>query len=70
MAGMMVKAIKSSIFNHVLDLALTIPFPTTGDYYSGGMLGPGLMQYHYGAIMLALLPQFAHGIRNAIIQTP
>ncbi len=66
MAGMS-KGVKSSIFNHVLDLALTIPSLLLAIIIVA-VLGPGLWNTTW-AIMLALLPQFVHGIRNAIQDT-
>lgn len=62
----MSKGVKSSIFNHLLDLALTIPSLLLAIVIVA-VLGPGLLNTIW-AIMLALLPQFVHGIRNAIIQ--
>lgn len=63
LAGMS-RGVKSSIFNHVLDLALTIPSLLLAIIIVA-VLGPGLLNTTW-AIMLALLPQFVHGIRNAI----
>ncbi|GAA0554385.1 MAG: peptide ABC transporter permease [Alteromonadaceae bacterium] len=65
LAGMS-KGVKSSIFNHVLDLALTIPSLLLAIIIVA-ILGPGLQNTTW-AIMLALLPQFVHGIRNAIAE--
>ncbi|MDX1391805.1 MAG: ABC transporter permease subunit [Rheinheimera sp.] len=65
LAGMS-KGVKSSVFNHVLDLALTIPSLLLAIIIVA-ILGPGL-QNTIWAIMLALLPQFVHGIRNAIAE--
>lgn len=65
LAGMS-KGVKSSIFNHVLDLALTIPSLLLAIIIVA-ILGPGLQNTTW-AIMLALLPQFVHGIRNAITE--
>jgi cationic peptide transport system permease protein len=48
----------------VLDLALTIPSLLLAIIIVA-ITGPGLMNTTW-AIMLALLPQFVHGIRNAI----
>ncbi len=62
----MSKGVKSSIFNHLLDLALTIPSLLLAIVIVA-VLGPGLINTIW-AIMLALLPQFVHGIRNAIMQ--
>lgn len=62
----MSKGVKSSIFNHLLDLALTIPSLLLAIVIVA-VLGPGLLNTIW-AIMLALLPQFVHGIRNAIMQ--
>jgi cationic peptide transport system permease protein len=61
----MSKGVKSSIFNHLLDLALTIPSLLLAIVIVA-VLGPGLINTIW-AIMLALLPQFVHGIRNAIM---
>ncbi len=61
----MSKGVKSSIFNHLLDLALTIPSLLLAIVIVA-VLGPGLLNTIW-AIMLALLPQFVHGIRNAIM---
>jgi len=63
LAGMS-KGVKSSIFNHLLDLALTIPSLLLAMLIVA-VLGPGLWNTTW-AIILALLPQFIHGIRNAI----
>uniref|UniRef100_A0A486XTJ0 Dipeptide transport system permease protein DppC (TC 3.A.1.5.2) n=1 Tax=Rheinheimera sp. BAL341 TaxID=1708203 RepID=A0A486XTJ0_9GAMM len=63
LAGMS-KGLKSSALNHVLDLALTIPSLMLAIIIVA-ILGPGLINTIW-AIMLALLPQFVHSIRNAI----
>ncbi|MFC4654674.1 MULTISPECIES: ABC transporter permease subunit [Rheinheimera] len=63
MAGMS-KGVKSSVFNHLLDLALTIPSLLLAILIVA-VLGPGLWNTTW-AIVLALLPQFVHGIRNSI----
>ncbi|MCH8539100.1 MAG: ABC transporter permease subunit, partial [Alkalimonas sp.] len=65
LAGMS-KGFRASAFNHVLDLALTIPSLLLAIIIVA-ILGPGLLNTIW-AIMLALLPQFVHGIRNAIQQ--
>ncbi|WP_215397190.1 ABC transporter permease subunit [Rheinheimera oceanensis] len=65
LAGMS-KGVKSSVFNHVLDLALTIPSLLLAIIIVA-ILGPGLLNTLW-AIMLALLPQFVHSIRNAIAE--
>lgn len=65
LAGMS-RGVKSSVFNHILDLALTIPSLLLAIIIVA-ILGPGLMNTTW-AIMLALLPQFVHGIRNAIAE--
>ncbi|MDP5148526.1 ABC transporter permease subunit [Rheinheimera baltica] len=65
LAGM-TKGLKSSVLNHVLDLALTIPSLLLAIIIVA-ILGPGLQNTTW-AIMLALLPQFVHGIRNAIAE--
>ncbi len=63
LAGMS-KGVKSSIFNHLLDLALTIPSLLLAIVIVA-VLGPGLVNTIW-AVTLALLPQFVHGIRDAI----
>jgi cationic peptide transport system permease protein len=63
LAGMS-KGVKSSVFNHILDLALTIPSLLLAIIIVA-VIGPGLINTTW-AIMVALLPQFVHGIRNAI----
>lgn len=65
LAGMS-RGVKSSVFNHILDLALTIPSLLLAIIIVA-ILGPGLLNTTW-AIMLALLPQFVHGIRNAIAE--
>lgn len=65
LAGM-TRGVQSSIFNHLLDLALTIPSLLLAIVIVA-VLGPGLMNTIW-AIMLALLPQFVHGVGNAIQQ--
>lgn len=65
LAGMS-KGFRASVFNHILDLALTIPSLLLAIIIVA-ILGPGLMNTIW-AIMLALLPQFVHGIRNTILQ--
>lgn len=65
LAGMS-KGVKSSVFNHILDVALTIPSLLLAIIIVA-ILGPGLQNTTW-AIMLALLPQFVHGIRNAIAE--
>ena len=65
LAGMS-KGVKSSVFNHILDLALTIPSLLLAIIIVA-ILGPGLLNTIW-AIMLALLPQFVHGVRNAIAE--
>ncbi|MDP5134472.1 ABC transporter permease subunit [Rheinheimera baltica] len=65
LAGM-TKGLKSSVLNHLLDLALTIPSLLLAIIIVA-ILGPGLQNTTW-AIMLALLPQFVHGIRNAIAE--
>lgn len=65
LAGMS-RGVKSSIFNHILDLALTIPSLLLAIIIVA-ILGPGLLNTIW-AIMLALLPQFVHGVRNAIAE--
>jgi len=63
LAGM-TRGVQSSIFNHLLDLALTIPSLLLAIVIVA-VLGPGLLNTIW-AIMLALLPQFIHGVGNAI----
>lgn len=63
LAGMS-KGVKSSVFNHLLDLALTIPSLLLAIVIVA-VLGPGLVNTVW-AVTLALLPQFVHGIRDAI----
>ncbi|WP_445426366.1 MULTISPECIES: ABC transporter permease subunit [unclassified Alishewanella] len=63
LAGMS-RGVKSSVFNHLLDLILTIPSLLLAIIIVA-ILGPGLANTAW-AIILALLPQFVHGIRNAI----
>lgn len=65
LAGMS-RGVKSSALNHLLDLALTIPSLLLAIIIVA-ILGPGLANTAW-AIMLALLPQFVHGIRNAIVE--
>lgn len=60
----MSKGFKSSIFNHLLDLALTIPSLLMAIIIVA-VLGPGILNTIW-AIMLAVLPLFVHGVRNAI----
>jgi cationic peptide transport system permease protein len=60
----MTRGVQSSIFNHLLDLALTIPSLLLAIVIVA-VLGPGLLNTIW-AIMLALLPQFIHGVGNAI----
>lgn len=63
LAGMS-KGVKSSIFNHLLDLALTIPSLLFAIVIVA-VLGPGLHNTLW-AVMLALLPQFVHAVRHEI----
>lgn len=63
LAGMS-RGMKSSFFNHLLDLILTIPSLLLAIIIVA-VLGPGLANTAW-AVSLALLPQFVHGIRNAI----
>lgn len=65
LAGM-TRGVQSSIFNHLLDLALTIPSLLLAIVIVA-VLGPGLLNTIW-AILLALLPQFIHGVGNAIQQ--
>ncbi len=65
LAGMS-RGVKSSFFNHLLDLILTIPSLLLAIIIVA-ILGPGLENTAW-AVILALLPQFVHGIRNAIAE--
>lgn len=65
LAGMS-RGMKSSFFNHLLDLILTIPSLLLAIIIVA-ILGPGLENTAW-AVILALLPQFVHGIRNAIAE--
>jgi len=65
LAGMS-RGVKSSFFNHLLDLILTIPSLLLAIIIVA-VLGPGLENTAW-AVILALLPQFVHGIRNAIAE--
>lgn len=65
LAGMS-RGVKSSFFNHLLDLILTIPSLLLAIIIVA-ILGPGLENTVW-AVILALLPQFVHGIRNAIAE--
>ncbi|EHR39879.1 MULTISPECIES: ABC transporter permease subunit [Alishewanella] len=65
LAGMS-RGVKSSFFNHLLDLILTIPSLLLAIIIVA-VLGPGLANTAW-AVSLALLPQFVHGIRNAIAE--
>jgi cationic peptide transport system permease protein len=65
LAGMS-KGVKSSVFNHILDLALTIPSLLLAIIIVA-IIGPGIQNTTW-AIMLALLPQIVHGVRNAIAE--
>lgn len=65
LAGMS-RGVKSSFFNHLLDLILTIPSLLLAIIIVA-ILGPGLENTAW-AVILALLPQFVHGVRNAIAE--
>lgn len=65
LAGMS-RGVKSSFFNHLLDLILTIPSLLLAIIIVA-ILGPGLENTVW-AVILALLPWFVHGIRNAIVE--
>lgn len=56
--------VKSSIINHILDLALSIPSLLIAIVIVA-ILGPGLTNTVW-AIVLSSLPQFIHTIRNAV----
>ena len=58
------KGVKSSMFNHFLDLALTIPSLLIAIIIVA-ILGPGIANMIW-AIILSSLPQFVHAIRNAV----
>ncbi|CAM5222364.1 antimicrobial peptide ABC transporter permease SapC [Alishewanella longhuensis] len=62
----MSRGVKSSFFNHLLDLVLTIPSLLLAIIIVA-ILGPGFVNTAW-AVILALLPQFVHGIRNAIAE--
>lgn len=62
-AGMS-KGIKSSFFNHLLDITLSIPSLLLAIIIIA-ILGPGLSNTVW-AIILALLPQYVHSIRNLV----
>ncbi|MDX1728271.1 MAG: ABC transporter permease subunit, partial [Pseudoalteromonas tetraodonis] len=59
------KGIRSSFLNHLLDVTLSIPSLLLAIIIIA-ILGPGLMNTVW-AIILALLPQFIHSIRNLIV---
>ncbi|MDC9523848.1 ABC transporter permease subunit, partial [Pseudoalteromonas sp. Angola-31] len=59
------KGIRSSFLNHLLDVTLSIPSLLLAIIIIA-ILGPGLMNTVW-SIILALLPQFIHSIRNLIV---
>ena len=63
LAGMS-KGVKSSMFNHILDLALSIPSLLIAIIIVA-VLGPGLANMVW-AIILSSLPLFVHSVRNAV----
>lgn len=58
------RGVKSSFLNHLLDITLTIPSLLIAIIIVA-VLGPGLINTMW-AVILALLPQFIHSIRNLI----
>ncbi|WP_199611521.1 ABC transporter permease subunit [Flocculibacter collagenilyticus] len=58
------KGVKSSFLNHILDIALSIPSLLIAIIIVA-ILGPGLLNTVW-AVILALLPQFIHSIRNSV----
>ena len=58
--------IRSSFLNHLLDITLSIPSLFLAIIIIA-ILGPGLMNTVW-AIILALLPQFIHSVRNLIVE--
>ncbi|MCJ8268040.1 MAG: ABC transporter permease subunit [Psychrosphaera sp.] len=58
------KGVKSSMLNHVLDLALSIPSLLIAIIIVA-VLGPGLANTVW-AIILSSLPRFVHTVRNAV----
>lgn len=64
-AGMS-KGFRSSMLNHVLDITLAIPSLLLAIIIVA-ILGPGLMNTFW-AIVLAMLPQFIHSVRNLVHQ--
>jgi cationic peptide transport system permease protein len=65
LAGMS-KGIRSSFFNHLLDITLSIPSLLLAIIIIA-ILGPGLLNTVW-AIILALLPQYVHSIRNLVVE--
>jgi len=60
------RGIRSSFLNHLLDITLSIPSLLLAIIIIA-ILGPGLMNTVW-AIILALLPQFIHSVRNLIVE--
>ncbi len=60
------RGFQSSAINHVLDLMLSIPSLLLAIIIIA-VLGPGLLNTMW-AIVLALLPQFIHSIRNLVVE--
>ena len=60
------RGIRSSFLNHLLDITLSIPSLVLAIIIIA-ILGPGLMNTVW-AIILALLPQFIHSVRNLIVE--
>ncbi|MBQ4797973.1 ABC transporter permease subunit [Pseudoalteromonas sp. MMG006] len=59
------RGLRSSFLNHLLDITLSIPSLLLAIIIIA-ILGPGLMNTVW-AIILALLPQFIHSVRNLIV---
>lgn len=64
-AGMS-KGVRSSVLNHLLDVTLSIPSLLLAIIIIA-LLGPGLLNTVW-AIILALLPQYIHSVRNLVVQ--
>jgi len=65
LAGMS-RGIRSSFFNHLLDITLSIPSLLLAIIIIA-ILGPGLLNTVW-AIIFALLPQYVHSIRNLVVE--
>ncbi|MFC3032415.1 ABC transporter permease subunit [Pseudoalteromonas fenneropenaei] len=63
-AGMS-KGVRSSLLNHLLDITLAIPSLLLAIIIIA-ILGPGLLNTVW-AIILALLPQYIHSVRNLVV---